>query len=352
MNEGAKGHPGVVVIILNWKNWQDTLLCAESVFHNDYPNFRVVIVDNGSPNGSMEYIKAWAEGRLDPVVPSLGRLRHLVFPPVDKPIRYVEYDRCRAEQSDGREATVTDAPLVLIQTGDNLGYAGGNNVALRYALARCPRSYALILNNDIVISRKFLSLAMNSMLDGSAATAAVLGFPVYLLEEPDHLDTGYIRERFGRGPEWVTKLPDDYRPLMEGVMVSGSAMLISPTAPVKFLPEEYFLYNEESDYCKQIYQHGGTIAVQLDNPVYGGENKSVGAGSPLQIYYARRNKLAYCKKYCSTAEYGVILSRMVYSTLKGYLGSTIRGERMAAKAYLLSLLHHLQGKMGKTWAPP
>ena len=53
----------VAVIILNYNNWQDTIECLESVLRNDYPNYQVIFVDNGSPNNSMEYIKAWAEGR-------------------------------------------------------------------------------------------------------------------------------------------------------------------------------------------------------------------------------------------------------------------------------------------------
>ena len=51
------------IIILNYNGWQDTIECLESVLRNDYPNYQVIVVDNGSPDNSMEYIKAWAEGR-------------------------------------------------------------------------------------------------------------------------------------------------------------------------------------------------------------------------------------------------------------------------------------------------
>ncbi|RKX59396.1 MAG: hypothetical protein DRP29_04690 [Thermodesulfobacteriota bacterium] len=56
-------YPKVVVIILNYNSWKDTIECLESVLRNDYPNYQVIVIDNGSQDNSMEYIKAWAEGR-------------------------------------------------------------------------------------------------------------------------------------------------------------------------------------------------------------------------------------------------------------------------------------------------
>jgi len=53
-----KAWPKVAIIILNYNGWQDTIECLESVLRNDYPNYQVIVVDNGSSNNSMEYIKA------------------------------------------------------------------------------------------------------------------------------------------------------------------------------------------------------------------------------------------------------------------------------------------------------
>jgi len=52
-----KNWPKIAIIILNYNNWQDTIECLESVLRNDYPNYQVIVVDNGSANNSMEYIK-------------------------------------------------------------------------------------------------------------------------------------------------------------------------------------------------------------------------------------------------------------------------------------------------------
>jgi len=62
-------YPKVAIIILNYTGWKDTIECLESVLRNDYPNYQVIVVDNGSPNNSMEYIKAWAEGRQEVLTP-------------------------------------------------------------------------------------------------------------------------------------------------------------------------------------------------------------------------------------------------------------------------------------------
>jgi len=50
--------PKVAIIILNWNGWKDTIECLESVFRNTYPKYQVIVVDNGSTDGSMEKIKA------------------------------------------------------------------------------------------------------------------------------------------------------------------------------------------------------------------------------------------------------------------------------------------------------
>lgn len=346
MTEGSSTHPKVVVVVLNWNNWKDTLLCVESIFHNKYPNYQVVVVDNDSEDGSLDHIKAWAEGRMNPSVNPDDSLSYLYSPPADKPIHYVQYGREGADEGGG---AMPEAPLVLIQTGSNLGYAGGNNVAMRYVHRRDSGAYILILNNDAAITPDFLASAMGCISSGPGAGVSVLGFVAYWYHEPDRVGTAYMWEEFTRGPMFVTEVPKDSGLLVKDVMVYGGAMLISPDAPVKLFPEEYFMYCEDMDYCKQIFEQGGTVAAQIGNPVYERGGSSIGTDSPAQIYYTRRNKLVFSKKHYSTLEYSLILARMTYSTLAGCLKSAIRGERAKTEAYVLSLVHHLQGKTGRTW---
>ena len=99
------------------------------VFRNDYPSYRVIVCDNGSHDGSVEKIKLWAEGKLNVTVSLDNPHRHLSHPPVAKPIHYLEYDRETAEA--GGHPDAADVSLILINTGGNLGFPGGN---MRYPL--------------------------------------------------------------------------------------------------------------------------------------------------------------------------------------------------------------------------
>ena len=82
----------VYVLILNWNGWSDTIECLESVLRGTHWNQRIIVCDNDSRDGSLEHIKAWAEGRLDVVVPRDAPLDDLSRPPVAKPmIRWFQW---------------------------------------------------------------------------------------------------------------------------------------------------------------------------------------------------------------------------------------------------------------------
>jgi len=104
-----KDQPKVVIIVLNWNGWRDTIECLESLQRLTYPNYQVIVVDNGSTDDSV------------------GRIRR-AYPNV-----------------------------VLIETDENLGYAGGNNVGINYALKH-GTEYVLILNNEVKIEPNVLTV--------------------------------------------------------------------------------------------------------------------------------------------------------------------------------------------------
>ncbi len=93
--------PDVTCILLNWNGWRDTVECLKALKECRYRNLTIIVVDNGSTNDSVA--------------------------------------RIRAAHPD----------VLLLESGKNLGFAGGNNIGIRYALAQ-GAEYVWLLNNDTV----------------------------------------------------------------------------------------------------------------------------------------------------------------------------------------------------------
>ena len=246
----------VYIVILNWNGWRDTVECLESVMRLDYPDFRVLVCDNGSTDDSLARIRAWAAGQLAVGGDENHPLYGLSHPPVAKPIAMVEYDRVTAEAGGGDDGS---ARIALISTGGNLGFAGGNNVAMRYALARGDFSHVWLLNNDTVVEKDALSRLVQRLAERPDAGICGSMLPYY--DEPGTIWTA----GGGTFNRWLAKSCsiDDRRPLaaasepwaVEGQMdyVAGASMLVTKRflEEVGLMGEEYFLYFEEPDWISR-----------------------------------------------------------------------------------------------------
>ena len=147
----------VYILILNWNNWRDTLECLESISAITYPSFEVVVIDNASTDGSVDRIGEWLQGREGSASMAEG---------------YVLYDRLQAEGVGDAATEGSSGRCVIIQTGENLGYAGGNNVGIRYALARDDCAYVWVLNNDTVVEPEALTALVECLGQDAKAGAA------------------------------------------------------------------------------------------------------------------------------------------------------------------------------------
>jgi len=308
------------ILIVNWNGWADTVACLESLFRLDYPDFRVILCDNGSTNGSLERIADWAAGRLSPSVENLPeKLQSLVAPPVvSKPLEYALYDRSSAE-SGGDPAL--DPPLVLIRGGNNLGFAGGNNIGLCYLLARGGFDAVWLLNNDTLVEPRALSALVARMQ--SAPSMGMCGSTLLRLESPETIQA--------RGGGWYCRwigLPwhlgqlqrADAPARQERVetwmnYVVGASMLVSREflEAVGLMCEDYFLYFEELDW---VLRGRGcfTLAYAPDSIVYHKVGGSIGTSSNPRHksrvcdYYALRNRLLFTRKFFPSALPTVYLS--------------------------------------------
>lgn len=323
----------VYVIVLNWNGWGDTIECLESVFRSDYPDYRVVVCDNGSRDDSLERIKAWAEGRLDAAVPHGNPLRSLSCPPVPKPLPLVEYDRTQAEA--GGTALDGGSRLVLIRNGGNLGFAGGNNVGLRHALARGDFDYVWLLNNDTVVRPDALSQMVRRMRERPDAGICGSTLPYY--HRPDRLwaQGGATYNKWLGFPRSIglhrrtDQGVDPVRVERRMDFVAGASMLVSLPflREIGLLCEDYFLYFEDLDWAVRARRRY-SLAYAPASVVYHKVEASIGVIAAadrrkegrISKAFNRRSKIAFTKKYCPyalpTALLG-LLALEVASRLRG-----------------------------------
>jgi len=314
--------PKVAIIILNWNGWKDTIECLESVFRNTYPNYQVIVIDNGSTDGSMEKIKIWAEGKQKVLTPKQTHpLYYLSHPPVEKPIPNIYYTREEAERGDnfkleekvirewqerrkdnGKELNLTSSyPLIFIQTGKNLGFAGGNNVGIRYTIKKDEHDYILLLNNDTVVEKDFLESAVNFAEKNKSI--GVVGGKIYFYGDSTRIWStgGHINWIKGRGIHAGNGKIDvgQFDRAREVSLISGALMLVKREVfrKVGFLPEEYFFGAEEWDFSVVVRQNGYRlyyIPKFICHHKVGAAHKTF---DPKFIYNTYYNKLLFQQKF-------------------------------------------------------
>ncbi len=296
------------IVILNWNGWADTIECLETVVRSDYPDCRVVVCDNDSRDGSLEHIKAWAEGRLEARVSGDNPLRALSFPPIRKPVPYVEYERAVAER--GGDSAAPDVPLVLIQTGGNLGFAGGNNVGLRYVVGRGDGDYVWLLNNDTVVRPDSLGCLIRETQQNPHV--GIVGSTLLYYHAPDTVQTlgGASYNRWLALPRHIGALQSASFPVSASEVtarmayVSGASMLVSRDflREVGFLSEDYFLYFEELDWTARA-KGKFELAYAPESVVYHKEGGTAGARSTevekswVADYHFIRNRIVFTRKF-------------------------------------------------------
>ena len=291
------GSPRVDVLLLNWQGWRDTIECLESVFRQRYDNYRVIVCDNDSPDDSVDRIRAWAAGEERATAPEGHPLAGLSQPPVAKPVALREYDRGEAERGgDG-----TDAPLTIIRTGGNYGFAGGNNVGLRYILARGDTDFVWLLNNDTVVAPD----ALQRMVARAQADpgVAVTGSKLLYYDEPARVQAvggGRLTAWQGLATHVGADAPDDERwsePL-ELDVVLGASFLVRRRVieEVGLLDEDYFMYAEEMDWCARMRRQGWKLMYAPGSVVWHKVGRSAGQQSPFQDYHSALGTLLFVRK--------------------------------------------------------
>jgi GT2 family glycosyltransferase len=328
--------PRVAVLLLSYNAGEHATECLESLLRLRHRPSAIVVCDNASPDGSAGRVRAWAAGEAPAPVPADPGLRALVDPPAPKPLRLVEHDRAAAEAGGGAEDA--RAEVVLVRTGANAGFAAGNNVGLRYVLARGDADYVWLLNPDTVVDPD----ALGALVGAAEADPRVgmVGGKLLYYHAPGRVQAA----AGGRLARWngSTRLdgegdPDDGRWDRPGEpgYVHGACLLVR-TALVRevgLLDEAYFMYSEEVDWCLRARRAGWRTAYAPGARVWHKEGMSVGRKSALQDYHSVRSRLILLRKF-----YPLLLPLGVaHSLYQALLPKLVRRQperlRAVARAY-------------------
>jgi GT2 family glycosyltransferase len=301
--------PLVYIVLVNYKNWQDTAESLESIFKLHYQNFKVVVVDNDSQNSSIEHLQDWAAG-ITPI--QVNGQFYAAAPvdatPVEKPILH---RRLLAQATPDR--AIPDEQLLLVDSTINLGFAGGNNVGIRLATAH-QADYVWLLNNDTVVARDTLShlVAFTEEARNAGRRLGITGAQLLYYHNPALIQavlgrykpltatTGHI------GLNLPTETSFDDLQIGQDDYIVGASMFVSADfiQEVGPMEEDYFLYFEEIDWVKRGRAKNYEIAVCLDARVYHKEGAAIGGGlkdnnnkSALSDFYSIRNRLIITKKF-------------------------------------------------------
>lgn len=203
---------GVTVVVLNWRRADDTIACVQSLGDAGIAPARILVVDNGSHDGSADRVRAACPG------------------------------------------------VVTLDLPENRGFAGGNNAGIRRALADGADA-VLVLNNDTRVAPDFLR-PMLAVLEDSPEAAGVCG-AVFRQDRPEMLDVAYSEVRFAErhavNIRGVNALPaEGFDRRTEVEVAIGCCLLLRATAlyDVGMFDETYFAYHEDVDWCLRARRAG------------------------------------------------------------------------------------------------
>lgn len=344
----------VYILVLNYNGWQHTVECLESLLKLRYTNRQIVVLDNNSSDNSVEYVRSWAEGKLNVWVSEDKPLRKLSLPTFNHALPYVYYGRHEAERGGNAaaEKTMEQAatrqtmehcvfPLVIVQTGGNLGFAGGNNVGIRYALNKGDADYIWLINNDTVVRDDTLTHLVEKTKE-SAKTGAVGSVHLDYVR-PDIVQTigGSVNLKYfgitksvSKDEAYSTQLieaPDTARKVD---FISGCSLLISKevVTRVGLLDDNYFVYWEDADWSERIKRNGFILTYSMKSVVY--HKKSQSSSFYVSSYYSTLNCFRFYRRYYTSLLPLIFINRLLFVVLVGCKNRSAGYVKGSLRAYV------------------
>jgi GT2 family glycosyltransferase len=285
----------VSVVIVTWNGWSMLERCLASVRALDPPPLEVVVVDNGSSDGTVEHVRR----------------------------------------------THPEARVVPLE--HNLGFAGGNNAGARHASAK----YLAFLNNDAEVARDWLAaLTAPAELD---ETIGLVTSRIVFMDRPDTIDSagdGYLRcgGAFKR-EHGGSSAPTDRPVEVFGACGAGFLIRRDLFEALGGFDEDFFMVYEDVDLSYRVRLRGLRCVYAPDATVLHAGSSSIGHVSARQVFYGQRNlEWTWIKNTPSRLLWRSWLSHAMYDVVgaagyarQGHLGPWLRGK-IAAVAGLPRML--------------
>jgi len=251
-------HPKVSIIILNWNGLEDTIECLESLKKITYPDYEVILVDNGSEGDDVRILRE-----------KFGDYIHII-----------ENDR-------------------------NYGFAEGCNIGMRYSLKNSNPDYILLLNNDTVVDANFLTELVKAV--DNDATIGIVGPKIYSYNEPNKISfIGTMIDWWNVGIPPTNEIDvGQFDELVEVDAVIGCALLIKRATleDIGLLYAGYFAYFEETEWCVKCKKAGYKV-VYVPTAVLWHKLQSTAAKvEGFYWYYMTRNRFVFMKRNSAKVQF-------------------------------------------------
>lgn len=259
--------PKLSIILLNLNQEVHTRECIESLQRCSYKNIEIILIDNGSIDGS-------------------GERLHKRFPSV-----------------------------VYHRSESNLGFPGGNNIGIRHALEH-GSEYIMLLNNDTTVDPGFVE----PLIDYAQANPGI-GFQsckIYLSSQPRHfwyaggrldVDRALSTHR-GMGEEDRGQYDRIERTdFATGCMMVARRSVIEKVGPID---EHLFAYFEDADWCLRAHREGFPSIYNPGSRIWHKVSVTNKIDSPFYLYFTMRNKIIFLRRYSRPARWLVHLPYLLY----------------------------------------
>jgi GT2 family glycosyltransferase len=291
--------PKVFAVVVNWNGGEQNLACLSSVVAAGLPEDRIVLVDNGSSDGSVERIRAR-------------------FPRV-----------------------------TVLENGANLGFGEGANRGARVALASGAHA-VFFVNNDVTMPESALGPLIEHLF--SQASIGIVG-PLVLYADPpprvwcaggmltwrENLST-LLGHGEPDGPAWRSERDVDY--------IAGCALLARAEVltEVGLFDAEYFAYMEDVDLCLRARRAGWRVRLVGSEHCWHAPSSATGGGyNPRRKYMQGVNSIRFLRRWAGPREWARFLVFDVLSLPPLFLVGLVRGRARPVAAKALGIVHGLLG---------